>query len=450
MADPLASVIILGWGGEPYIKTCLQALQGQTYPALETIIVDNHSPDRTAEIVEQGFPDVQLIRTDRNLGVAGGNNLGLQAAQGDICVLINADVEPHPDWMENLVRTIQSDPTIGIAGAKLLYPDGTIQFAGGRIEGPRGYTYHIGWHEPDEGQWDIPGDVDFITGASLAITRQALDEIGNEDEKFFPIDYEDPDMSYRARAKGYRVVLVPQAVAIHHESSTSRATEISRVLPLEAGRVRFVCKHWPADRLREEFLPGEIDFLHKGPSLNRQVLRWVYLKTLHDIDNLVEWRAQLGVGSKTESETLLAEMLNLLRHTWYAEAGPPTLGKIDEILSTWFAPQPPSGSIDTRTKLDSQNLLLTLCRLDGHVEPHQPIAWPEWPPGLWAKFRALFQKTTRRLLRWYIDPIVAQQNEINAALLYALESLAQEVALLQDQQADGMTGDQPNSAHQGP
>jgi GT2 family glycosyltransferase len=450
MADPLASVIILGWGGEPYIKTCLQALQEQTYTAIETIVVDNHSPDRTAEIVERDFPEVQLIRTDRNLGVAGGNNLGLRTAQGDICVLINADVEPQPDWLENLVRKIQSDPTIGIAGAKLLYPDGTIQFAGGRIEGPRGYTYHIGWHEPDEGQWDIPGDVDFVTGASLAITRQALDQIGYEDEKFFPIDYEDPDMSYRARAQGYRVVLVPQAVAIHHESSTSQATELSRVLPLEAGRVRFVCKHWPADRLRDEFLPGELDFLRKGPSLSRQVLRWVYLKTLRDIDDLVDWRARLGVGSRTESEAVLAEMLNLLRHTWYAEAEPPALGKVDEILNAWFAPDPHSASREARATLNSQGLLLTLCRLDGHVEPHQPIAWPEWPPGLWAKFKALSQKLTRRLLRWYIDPIVEQQNEINAALLYTLESLAQEVALLQEQQGDSRTGHQPDSTHQGP
>jgi hypothetical protein len=343
---------------------------------------------------------------------------------------------------------MQADPGIGIAGAKLLYPDGTIQFAGGRIDGPRGYTYHLGWHEPDKGQWDILGDVDFVTGASLAITRQALDHIGYEDERFFPIDYEDPDMSYRARAAGYRVVLVPQAVAIHHESSTSRASEISRVLPLEAGRVRFVCKHWPAGRLREEFLPAELDFLCKGPSLNRQVLRWVYLKTLHDIDDLIQWRAQLSVGSRAESETVLTEVLNQLRTAWYAEVGPPPLDRVDEILQAWFAPDLQSGEGSTPAAVESQGLLLTLSRLDGHVEPHQPIAWPEWPPGLWPKVKAALKKLTRRSLRWYINPIVRQQNEINAALLYALETLTQKVTLLQDQQPDGDPGDQPDSARQ--
>ena len=241
--NPLASIVILGWGGEPYISACLEALRRQTYPSFEIIVVDNHSPDRTAEIVECDFPEVKLIRTGRNLGVAGGNNVGLRAARGQICILINADVEPYTDWLEHLVGAMQSDPAIGIAGAKLLYPDGTIQFAGGRIEPPRGYSYHLGWHEPDKGQRDRFGDVDFVTGASLAITQQALSEIGYEDERFYPIDYEDPDMSYRARAAGYRVVLVPEAVAIHHESSTSRAQDMGRTLPLEAGRLRFVCKH---------------------------------------------------------------------------------------------------------------------------------------------------------------------------------------------------------------
>jgi GT2 family glycosyltransferase len=429
VTDPLASIVILGWGGEPYISACLEALRGQTYPSFEIIVVDNHSPDRTAEIVERDFPEVKLIRTERNLGVAGGNNVGLRAAQGDVCVLINTDVEPYPDWLEHLVRAMQSDPVIGIAGAKLLYPDGTIQFAGGRIQPPRGYSYHIGWHEPDQGQRDIFGDVDFITGASLAITRAALTEIGYEDERFFPIDYEDPDMSYRARAAGYRVVLVPNAVATHHESSTSWAHDPGRALPLEAGRLRFVCKHWPADRLRQEFLPAELDFLEKAPHVNRQTLQWVYLKTAREIADLAQWRERLGVGPRGESLSLLSEMLAELRRACLPKFGNPPSKRVAEILSAWFAPE------STAIQSDSYHLFLLLCGVDGRVEPHQPIAWPEWPPGVWPKIRAVFQKLTRRLLRWYINPLVHQQNEINAVLLHAVESLAEEVTFLHGQMA---------------
>lgn len=427
MAEPLASVIILGWGGEPYIANCLAALRRQTYSAVEVIVVDNGSPDRTAEIVERDFAEVRLIRTGQNLGVAGGNNVGLHAARGEICVLINADVEVHPGWLAHLVRAMEADPRIGIAGAKLLYPDGTIQFAGGRIEPPRGYTYHLGWHEPDRGQCDTLADVDFITGATLTIRRSVLEEIGYEDEKFFPIDYEDPDMSYRARAAGYRVVLVPQAVATHHESSTSGPAELGRVLPLEAGRVRFVCKHWSAERLRTEFLPAELEFLSPGLPHNQTLFRWAYLKALREIHDLTEWRERLGLGDRAESLAMLTDVLSQLRYACLprtAAAAPDE--RAARILEAWFAP--PDGG---------QNPLLSVYRLQAHVEAHWPIAWPEWPPGLWPKIVAAGQKIVRRLLRWYINPIVDQQNAINATYLQALEALAEEVAILQGRQADG-------------
>ena len=391
--------------------------------------MDNGSPDRTAEIVEAAYPEVRLVRTGYNLGVAGGNNVGLRMARGEILALINADVEVSPSWLEYLVRAMLADPTIGIAGAKLLYPDGTIQFAGGRIEGPRGYSYHVGWHEPDRGQWDMAGDVDFVTGATLTITRKVLDRIGYEDEKFFPIDYEDPDMCYRARRAGFRVVLVPEAVAIHHESSTTGATNLSRVLPLEAGRLRFVCKHWTAQHLEQEFLPAELDFVWSGSPLNRQVLQWVYMKTLREVGDLTNWRARLGVGDRVESLEVLNDLLTRLRHACLPGVTSPAQRETDrvaEILESWFVPQDRS---------NSQALFLSLCKMDGRVEPHRAIAWPDWPPGVVPKIVAFCQKVVRRLLSWYINPIVEQQNAINAALLHAAETLAQEVTLLEDRLA---------------
>jgi len=444
MTDPLASVIILGWGGEPYIGACLSALRRQTYPAREVIVVDNGSPDRTGEIIEADYPEVRLIRTGRNLGVAGGNNVGLKAAHGQIRALINADVEVKPDWLEQLARAMLADPTIGVAGAKLLYPDGTIQFAGGRIESPQGYTSHAGWHEPDRGQWDVAGDVDFITGATLAITQQALEQIGYEDERFFPIDFEDVDMSYRARAAGFRVVLVPQAVAIHRESSTSGAVSVSRMLALEASRLRFVCKHWPVRRLEQELLPAELTFVHTTVPLNRHALRWVYLKALHEIDDLIDWRIRLGVGEQVESRTSLTKILTELRRACLPKTGlspylpgtgtgPVAVDQVAQMVETWFAPD--SSAALKASVPDSQDLFLALCKMDGRVEPHQPIAWPHWPPGIWPKAVALYRKFVRRLLSWYITPIVEQQNEVNAALLYAAETLAQEVASLREQLA---------------
>jgi hypothetical protein len=268
-------------------------------------------------------------------------------------------------------------------------------------------------------------DVDFVTGATLAITRKALEKVGYEDEKFFPIDYEDPDMSYRARAAGFCVVLVPQAVAIHHESSTTGATDLSRILPLEAGRLRFVCKHWPTGRLYDEFFPAERRFLEKGSSLNHQVLQWVYLKMLREVDDLAQWRERLGLGGRAESLVVLTEILTRLRRACLQDLTATAPDRVAQILGAWFAPD------GDAKMLNSRALFLSLYMTDGYVEPHQPIAWPHWPPGIRSKIVALFQKVTRRLLSWYIRPIVEQQNAINANLLSALETLAQEVILLQ-------------------
>ena len=435
MTDPLVCIIVLGWSAEPFIHPCLAALRAQTYGAREVIVVDNGSPDRTADIVARDFPEVRLIRTGRNLGVAAGNNIGLRAATGEIRVLVNADVEVRPTWLEHLVRAMLADSSIGIAGAKLLYPDGTIQFAGGRIDPPQGYTYHLGWHEPDRGQWDAGGDVDFVTGASLAIRREVLDRIGYEDEKFFPIDYEDPDMSYRTRAAGYRVVVVPQAVAVHHESSAAHTIDIGRVLPLEGGRLRFVCKHWPAERLCQELLPAELEYLHGGSLLTRQLLQWVYLKMLREIDDLAGWRERLGVGERAESLQVLPELLTQLRQACLPGVNSAARSRVADILQAW-SPAGMAGRAagrpgDESGVSDSQILSLALYRLNVRVEPHQPIGWPHLPPGLWPKLAAILKKLVRRGLSWYINPIVEQQNEVNAALLHAAETLAREVARLE-------------------
>ncbi|NIR25410.1 MAG: hypothetical protein GWO10_01455, partial [candidate division Zixibacteria bacterium] len=98
-----------------------------------------------------------------------------------------------------------------------------------------------------------------------------------------------------------------------------------------------------------------------------------------------------------------------------------------QILETWFAVD------DLITPLNGRALLASLYKLHWRVEPHQPIAWPNWPRGVWPKVIALFQKVTRRLLSWYITPIVEEQNSVNAALMNVVELLAEEVVMLREQ-----------------
>lgn len=442
---PLVSVIVLGWGGEPYVARCLNALLRQTYARCEIIVVDNASPDRTAAIVETDFPQVRLIRTPRNLGVAGGNNAGFRAAQGDILILTNVDTEPHPDWVEMLVRAMQADPTIGVASSKLLYPDGLVQYAGGCINPVQGFAHHAEAGRQDEPDQAIR-DVDFATGASLAIRRAVLQQIGLEDEAYFPIDYEDADLSYRARLAGWRVVYVPAAVSIHFESSTVKPLAPHRVLSSHVGRLRFVAKFWSTDQLTNTFLPKEMHWLSGLRSSTESVGQFlstamplVYFKTLLDLNDLVAWRTQLAVGEAATSRATLTSMLTQLR----ADCLPLALTGVSDTAEARAAAEAVRFALHAWLPEEHQDAgnatLLALQSAQLRVNPHLPIAWPEWPPGTWPKVVAAVQKVTRRLLRWYIDPLVEQQNEINASLLQSLQLLSQEVLLLR-QQASAQEG----------
>jgi len=167
-------------------------------------------------------PQVTLLRAGRNLGFAGGNNLGIRKAQGDIIVLLNDDTEVAPDWLSVARRSIESLPDWGILGAKLLYPDKTtIQHAGGTIQ-PNALTQHIGNGEIDIGQYDTIKQCDYVTGAAFFIRREVVDTIGLLDEGYFPIYFEEVDYCFRARAAGYEVYYVPGIKVLHYESRTTK------------------------------------------------------------------------------------------------------------------------------------------------------------------------------------------------------------------------------------
>ena len=305
--NPLISVIVLTWNGLHYLEACLQALWAQEYPAFEILVVDNGSVDGTPQWVAEHFPQVRLICNERNLGFSGGNNAGLRAAQGDLLVLLNNDTEVHPGWLSALAEAF-ADPTVGMVGCKLLYPDGTIQHAGGFIYGPRGESEHVGRFAPDEGQFDQLADADFVTGAALAISRVVMQEIGLLDEGFSPIYYEDVDWCYRARAAGYRIVYQPAAVVTHHESKATSLESHRHKFIMNHGRVRFLLKHRTLEQLVHEFGPAELAWVS---SLDRSEetmgARRAYLTNLLNLPGILAFRG----NPQAEAETLVNLLTDL-------------------------------------------------------------------------------------------------------------------------------------------
>jgi O-antigen biosynthesis protein len=257
-SDPLISAIIVTYNSSADIADCLAALLAGGYPRLDVTVVDNASHDDTTDLVARTFPSVRLLRSPTNLGFAGGNNLGFASSRGELVVVLNPDVRLRPGALHAFAAAFAADAHLGIAGARLLYPDGrTIQHAGGIVDYPLATTRHRGFGEVDRGQYDQPLDVDFVTGAALAIRRALISATGGFDAGFYPVYYEDTDLCYRARAAGWRVLYLPSAVALHRTSVTLDPGSETYFRFLHANRLRFVLKHHTTQQLIADFLPAE-------------------------------------------------------------------------------------------------------------------------------------------------------------------------------------------------
>lgn len=254
------SVVVLTYNSDQVIEACLSALVPLADRA-ELIVVDNASADETRAIVARHMPPVQLIANNANRGCAGGNNVGWRAARGDLVVFVNPDVVVTPGWFGPLVAAFEADPRLGIAGSKLYYPGTrTIQHAGGILY-PNGMVDHLGNGEEDVGQFDDVAEVDYVTGASIAVRRAALEELGGFDEDFNPAYFEETDLCWRARRAGWGVRMVPASVAYHHESTVLQRKSARFLHLFYRGRMRFVVKNYTWRELFLTWLPAEAMWL---------------------------------------------------------------------------------------------------------------------------------------------------------------------------------------------
>jgi O-antigen biosynthesis protein len=217
-------VVIVNWNGKELLQKCLSSLFVNTASSeCKVVVVDNASIDGSVEMVDVKFPQVKLIRNSQNTGFSKANNQGIQFALQNGAkqiLLLNNDVEiTDQKWLKGLTDVFESDPKIGIVGCKLLYPDGTIQHAGGVIA--LKVPYNRGEGAKDTGQYDRVEFVDYVTGAVLLIKSEVVRKIGLLDDGFSPLYYEDTDWCVRARLFCYKVAYTPKPTLIHHCGSSS-------------------------------------------------------------------------------------------------------------------------------------------------------------------------------------------------------------------------------------
>jgi len=218
------SIIIPVFNNPDYIKQYLDVLYTVTPNHLfELIIVNNASMDGTKKFLNEfakTHPNVKVIHNQENLGFAKACNQGARAAKGKYLVFLNNDTIPLKDWLEEMLKIIETEKNVGIVGSKLLYPNNTIQHAGVAIADflQSICPYHIHRKSPaDAPEVNVVKDYQAVTGACMLIPKELFDRLGGFDEGFLN-GYEDVDLCFQVREAGYRVVYTPKSVLYHFES----------------------------------------------------------------------------------------------------------------------------------------------------------------------------------------------------------------------------------------
>jgi len=257
---------VVTYNGLPWIERCLESLDGY-----ETIVVDHGSTDGTLELIRERFPEATLIEQE-NLGLGAGFNRGMRAApDADYYLLINSDAWVVADAVERLARFAAEHPRAAVVGPRLLNPDGSLQrsvrgfptlwrlateYLFLRKLAPRSRAFnafYAGGFEHDQVR-----EVDFLMAACLLVRREATEEVGLFDERYFMFS-EEVDWCYRFRKAGWSVVFVPEAEVVHVGGASWKKEFDPMFREQVRGHLRFLAEHKgmkEAERARLLFLAG--------------------------------------------------------------------------------------------------------------------------------------------------------------------------------------------------
>ncbi len=213
---------------------------------MEVVVVDNASKEDEASIIQQRFSNIKVIRSDQNLGFAGGNNLGIQAAKGKYLFLVNNDTVFKDFNLQPLIDRFESSPKIGVVCPKIRFAwdNNPIQFTG--------YTplskitvrnQAIGFREEDKGQYDSPHLTPYAHGAAMMIKREVINKVGLMPECYF-LYYEELDWSMMITRAGYEIWYEPKCTIYHKESQSTGQRSPLRTYYITRNRLLLVKRNW--------------------------------------------------------------------------------------------------------------------------------------------------------------------------------------------------------------
>jgi GT2 family glycosyltransferase len=242
------SVIVLNWNGKHLLKECLDSLLSQTYRNFEIVLVDNGSEDGSVRFLEDNYGGrITLVRSERNLGFAAGNNLGIKHSKGKFIALLNNDTSADSHWLESLIAFMESNKGAGMVGSKILnyYRKNEIDNTG-HLLFPDGLNRGRGRLDTDLGQFDNSTEILFPSGCAALYSRKMLNDISGFDEEFF-LYGDDADIGIHGRLLGYNAVYCPHAVVFHKYSETAGSYSEIKAFYVERNRIWLLFKYLPWD-----------------------------------------------------------------------------------------------------------------------------------------------------------------------------------------------------------
>ncbi len=265
---PSISIISLFHGHAEFAEVCLRSLLASAPPGeLEWLLGENGSLDSTPEVLEKFAAEArakgwgaEVVRFGENLGAVRGRNRLMERARGELVVFLDSDVALRSgDWLGGLARRLAEDERRGIVAPKLVYPrpPHEIQCAGCEVTRGGRVIFRGRGESRDEERWSEPGEVRAVISACWMMRRAMWEELGPLDEAYSPIQYEDTDYCYRARAAGWGVFYAPEVEMYHFENVTSSRSSTLNYNYLTVKNGLYFREKWREMLLREGGPPDE-------------------------------------------------------------------------------------------------------------------------------------------------------------------------------------------------
>lgn len=243
--EDLVSIIVVNYGTSKELAQLLVSLEKSTHQNLEIIVVDNNSNDQNLENLFLEFPQIILIQSDKNLGFAGGNNLGIDQASGKFIFFLNPDTEVNSNTIGELVQVLKKDQKVGLVSPKIKYhhQPKTIQYAGCQQMHPITLQAKpIGKNQIDNGDFDRMLDTAYGHGAAMMTRRDVIEKVGKMNDQYF-LYYEELDWCQRIRKAAYKIQYVPSSVVWHKESVSTGKQSPLKTYYLTRNRILFARLH---------------------------------------------------------------------------------------------------------------------------------------------------------------------------------------------------------------